>query len=289
MKTKLLKYCLGIIGTLIIFGSFTQCSQKVERSPSQNAYKIILLHHSTGNNVWKGNDGFFQRMKRKFGGEYAVPKWFDEYNTTHNKEYFIQEQTFPKAKPYGWQNYPYDYYNIWVRNAGNKPYKEEPTLEILTQEYDFIIFKHCFPVSDIKEDIGEPNINSPEKRAENYKLQYQALRDKMLEFPNTKFMIWTGAAQVKNKTNPENAKRAQDFFNWVKYEWDTPNDNIFIWDFYKLETEGGLYLTNENARNENDSHLNYTFAEKAAPLFCQRIVDIIETNGKKTTLTGSAL
>ncbi|MEZ5198192.1 MAG: hypothetical protein R2764_17925 [Bacteroidales bacterium] len=289
MKTKILKYCLVITATLLILGSFTQCNNKTERVPGENDYKIILLHHSTGNNVWKGNDGFLQRMNRKFGGEFAVPKWFDEYNKTHGTDYFIQEQTFPKSEPYGWQNYPYDYYNIWVKNAGNNPYKEEPTLEFLSQEYDFIIFKHCFPVSDIIEDIGEPDINSAEKRTENYKLQYMALRNKMLEFPDTKFMVWTGAAQVKNKTNPDNAKRARDFFNWVKYEWDQPNDNIYLWDFFELETEGGLYLKDENARNANDSHLNNGFAEKVAPLFCQRIVDIIETNGKKTTLTGSAL
>ena len=51
-------------------------------------------------------------------------------------KYFIEEKIFPKAEPYGWNNYPYDYYNIWVKNAGEQPFMEEPTLEILTKEYD---------------------------------------------------------------------------------------------------------------------------------------------------------
>ena len=36
---------------------------------------------------------------------------------------------FPKASPYGWHNYPYDYYDIWVKHAGNEPYMEEPSME----------------------------------------------------------------------------------------------------------------------------------------------------------------
>ena len=33
--------------------------------------------------------------------------------------------SFPKPNPYGWNNYPYDYYNIWVKNAGEELYMEE--------------------------------------------------------------------------------------------------------------------------------------------------------------------
>ncbi len=40
----------------------------------------------------------------------------------------LEEVAFPKSKPYGWNNYPYDYYNIWVNNAGPKPFMKEPTL-----------------------------------------------------------------------------------------------------------------------------------------------------------------
>jgi hypothetical protein len=157
---------------------------------------------------------------------------------------------------------------------------------MLTKEYNLIIFKHCFPTSDIAEDQNKPNIDSDEKRAENYKLQYLALKQKMLEFPKTKFIVWTGAALLQSETTPENAERARKFFDWVRTEWDTPNDNIYIWDFDQLETEGGLYLKKENAGTTGDSHPGKDFAKKVAPLFCQRIVDVIENNGTKTTLTG---
>lgn len=70
------------------------------------------------------------------------------------------------------------------KNAGESSFMEEPTLEILTRKYEIIAFKHCFPVGRILEDKGTPNIDSNEKRVENYKLQYNALKTKMHSFPD---------------------------------------------------------------------------------------------------------
>lgn len=288
---KNLKKLLKLVSVLTITLIFIQCGNnktynkdlKADNMPDGDYnYNIVFLHHSTGGNVWNGN------LPGGVPAEEAstVPGWFTDYNAQNGTAYHIEELEFPKAEPYGWKNYPYDYYNIWVKNAGDAPFMEEPTLEMLTADNDMIIFKHCFPVSNIKEDTGTPDIDSPEKRIENYKLQYEALKNKMYEFPDTKFVIWTGAALVKKKTSEDNAKRAKEFFDWVRNEWDTQGDNIYLWDMYELETEGNLYLQNKNARNKKDSHLDADFAGKAAKLFSQRIADIIETNGKKTSLTG---
>lgn len=73
--------------------------------------------------------------------ESAVENWFKNYNREHEKNYFIQEMVFPKAKPYGWNNYPFDYYTIWVKHSGPEPYKEEPTLELLSSKFDVVIWK----------------------------------------------------------------------------------------------------------------------------------------------------
>lgn len=238
--------------------------------PKGDNVKIIFLHHSTGNNIWKG----------------GVADWFRQYNKSNGKNYRIIAQDFPKSSPYGWNNYPYDYWNIWVNNAGSKPFKTEPTLEILAQEYDVVIWKHCYPVSDIKEDTGRPIVNSADKRIENYKLQYAALKDKLRQFPDKKFIVWTGAALVKNGTNPNSAERAKMFFNWVKEVWDEKGDNIYVWDFHALETEGGLYLKDNYADNPNNSHPNKSFSSRAAVLFCQRIVSVIEGSGDSSSITG---
>lgn len=265
MKTIYKSLCIISICVLLLVG----CGRSQEE-PEGDGMRIIFLHHSTGELAWKG----------------GVKDWFKKYNEENGTNYKIEEQSFPKSSPYGWRNYPYDYWNIWVKNAGEKPFRKEPTLEILTKKYDVIVWKHCFPVSRIKEDTGEPDINSEEKRIENYQLHYAALKEKMREFPENKFILWTGAALVKNATDEETAKRAKKFFDWARNEWDQPGDNIYLWDFYELETEGGLYLKEEYAVSPDDSHPGEKFSQRVAPLFCQRIVEVIEERGDSSSITG---
>ncbi len=231
--------------------------------PMSSSVKVIYLHHSTGGVIWDG----------------GVDTKIANYNTNHGKNYSITQMEFPKSRPYGWNNYPYDYWNIWVNHAGASAYKKEPTLEMLTQTYDVIVWKHCFPVSSVVAETGSPDITSSVKSEGNYKLQYNALKAKMHEFPNNRFIVWTGPALVESATNVEEAKRARDFANWVKTTWDEPGDNIYIWDFRELETGGGLYLLPENAVSTSNSHPNPTFAATAAPLIGQRIIDVIEGRG----------
>jgi len=249
----------------------------------ENQLNIIFLHHSTGNRIWSGE---VSKIASKLGFDGDVSKWFDNYNKKNGKNYKISETSFPKQSPYGWNNYPYDYYNIWVKNAGNKPYKEEPTLEILTKKYDVIIFKHCFPVSNIKADSGNPDINSDIKTLENYKLQYDALKKKLLGFPETKLIVWTPTALVESQTNKDEAERANEFSEWIKAVWDTKGDNIFLWDFRELQVEGELFFKNEYAESTNNSHPNSKFSHIVAPYFCKRVVDVIEGRGDLLSLTG---
>ncbi|MFH1118786.1 MAG: hypothetical protein V1775_03115 [Bacteroidota bacterium] len=255
-------------------------------SPDKDAYKIIFLHHSTGHVIWDGKASGLKKITGIFNKHEAVPDWFANHNKINGTNYFITEQNFPKAKPYGWHNYPYDYYNIWVENGGSSPFQEEPTLEMLTKDYDLIIFKHCFPVGNILDSSDSAEINSDKKTLENYKSQYMALKEKLLMFPGTKFLVWTAAALVESQTTAEEAARTKQFVDWVINEWDSQGDNIFLWDFYNLETEGGPFLKPEYAVGQDDSHPDRSFANKVAPLFCQRIVDVIETNGQKTGLSG---
>lgn len=230
--------------------------------------KILFLHHSTGGVIWEG----------------GVADWISGYNSAQAKSYQITEQYFPSGSPYPWANYPYDYWNIWVNHAGSVPYQQEPTLEILTAQYDVIIWKHCFPVSDIEPDTGSPTIDSETKTLENYKLQYEALKAKMRSFPNVRFLVWTGAAQIEELTTPEQAGRAQEFSTWVKQSWDEPGDNIFVWDFRHLETGGGPYLLPKYSAG--DSHPNSTLGQMAAPWLGRRIVDVIEGRGDSGSITG---
>ena len=235
--------------------------------------KIIFLHHSTGQVVWYGQ---VNRYVRKLTDKSDVKTFFKRYNRKNKTSYVIEDLTFPKKETYGWRNYPYDYYNIWVKNAGDKPFMDEPTLEILTKRYDVIVFKHCYPVSNIQKDTGEPDVNSDERRLENYKVQYQTLKTKMHEFPNTKFILWSPPVHVKSLISEDEAKRTRLFHDWMVNEWNNEKDNIFIWDFYSYQTEGELYFNEKYAVDNKNSHPNKAFAARMAPLFGQFIIDVIE-------------
>lgn len=239
--------------------------------------KIIFLHHSTGRCIWLGDTNQYLYAVT---GKGSVQKYFEEYNRKNNTEYNISGQIFPKRLPYGWKNYPYDYYNIWVKNAGNQKYLEEPTLEMLIREYNVIIFKHCFPIGRINPDTGIPDINSEEKRLENYKLQYNALKEKMHAFPDNKFIVWTPPALLRDKTTPDQAKRSYEFYRWIADYWDEYGDNIYLWDFYNYGTEGGMYLEEKNASGPGDSHPGKEFSKRMAPVFSEFIIDVIEEKVK---------
>lgn len=260
-----MRFVISILVALMM----ASCSGKME--PMK---KIIFLHHSTGYSVWLGKTNNYIYKVTKRGD---VQKYIENFNKKNKTSYQITERFFPKSQPYGWNNYPFDYYNIWVKNAGIQPYMEEPTLEILSNDYDVIIFKHCFPVSNIISDSGKADINSSEKTIGNYILQYNALKKKLHQFPTNKFIIWTPAVNTQKLMSEEQAIRTMEFRDWIVNEWDEKGDNIFVWDFYSYETEGGLYLAEKNAAGPDNSHPNRRFSGKIAPVFAQFILDVIES------------
>ncbi len=239
--------------------------------------KVIFLHHSTGWNVWLGGT---HRYVYKLTGRSGLKAAVNSHAGKQKLNLSVTGRFFPKASPYGWNNYPYDYYNIWVKHAGNEPYMEEPTLEMLAREYDLIIFKHCYPVSNILPDTGPPDIDSDVRTLGNYKLQYNALKEKMHEFPGVKFIVWTPAVNVRSRISPDEAGRVKEFHDWMINEWDEKGDNIFVWDFYGLETEGGLYLAGKNAEGPDNSHPNREFSARAAKALGKFIVDVLVNNAE---------
>lgn len=240
------------------------------QEPLANDARVIFLHHSTGSVIWNG----------------GVSALLAQYNAANDKSYQMSQINYPDGSNYPWENYPYDYWNIWVNNEGESQYGGQDTLEILAREYEVIVLKHCFPVSNIAADTGSADISSADKRIENYQLQYNALKAKMRQFPNVRFIVWTGAANVAGAATADEAARSRVFFEWVRNSWDEQGDNIFVWDFFELETEGGDFLKTRYAAGPSDSHPNSAFAATVAPYFVKRVVDVIEGRGDTGSVTG---
>lgn len=242
--------------------------------------KILFIHHSTGGNVYtQGN----------------VAAWMTNYNTTHAKNYQLTERAYPDT-PYPWENYPYDYWNLWVNPAStcNSSNVNIECISSLVQNYNVIVFKHCFPGAGIGADQATSSVSSNVKTLGNYKLQYRALRAIMDGYPNNKFIVWTLAPLHRNATNVADAARAKQFVDWVKNTWLTEDGkshpNIFIFDFWGIVAESSTTPANgqvnclkyayEGDHNGNDSHPNQAANQVAGPLFGQCIVNAIEN---KTT------
>jgi hypothetical protein len=56
--------------------------------------------------------------------------------------------------------------------------------------------------------------------------------------------------------------------------WDEKEDNIFICDFNKCETNGGLYFLDKLAIEPNNLHPDWHFSTRIAHLFAQFINDM---------------
>lgn len=255
--------------------------------------RILFLHHSTGAAIWAGGlADSLARWNRDHGTAYAITE--EPYPATTGAlpagaARWLPYRVIHALSPhYPWANYPYDYWNLWVARRGADRDRGEANLDDLVRGHDVLVFKHCFPVSDVRPDGPSADVASPERTAANYRLQYLALRERLREFPEKRFILWTGPALTEAETDPETARRAQAFFAWVRDEWDEPGDNVFLWDFRALETEGGLYLLPENAAGPSNAHPGAAFSRRVAPLLGRRIVDVIEGRGDTRPITGVA-
>jgi hypothetical protein len=164
--------------------------------------------------------------------------------------------------------------------------KQEPRFADLVAQYDVVIMKHCFPASDILEDIGKADPTSPRQSLENYQAIYRLLRDKFDKNPNKLFIIWTlpprhRLFQPSEGHKDANAARATEFSNWLKGNFVNEggsHPNIFIWDFRGLIVDPDtnfLKYEYESDHNSPDSHPNKLANDKAGPQFSKFTVDSI--------------
>jgi len=235
--------------------------------------KAIFLHHSTGAGVYsEGN----------------VSTWITSYNTQNSTSYSVTEFAYPNT-PWGWENYPYDYWKLWVDGSCDNTQYNIQCLDKLCQNYELVIFKHCFPGAGIVEDASAGDVSSSSKTLPNYKLQYRALLSLFDQYPNNKFMVWTLAPLHRNATTAAQAQLAAQFVAWVKNTWlsedGKSHPNVFVFDFFRLVAEQSASPTNgvqyclkydyEGSHSGDDSHPNTLANETVGPLFAQKIVDVL--------------
>jgi hypothetical protein len=141
-------------------------------------------------------------------------------------------------------------------------------------ENDIIIFKSCFPNNQI---VGEGNPpgdpNDKSKLTWNYKATMQTLKGIFSRYPKKTFIYVTSPPLVPQATDPDQAKRARDFDNWVKgsfqveYGQDTGLNNFHVFDLFDILADNNNCLKPEYRINEIDSHPKAEGLQKATERF----------------------
>jgi hypothetical protein len=140
---------------------------------------------------------------------------------------------------------------------------------------DIVMFKSCFPNSDIigdGESPGDPF--SPEKNLANYKATFARLKDDMAKYPNKLFVYLTAPPRVPDITTQDKANRARQFNDWLisdfqpAYVNDTGLDNFVVFDLFGVLTGEDNFLKVEYRYDrKGDSHPNTIGSKKAVEEF----------------------
>jgi hypothetical protein len=177
--------------------------------------------------------------------------------------------------------------------------KREPRFADLVANFNVVIMKHCFPASDILEDIGKADPASPRQSLENYRAIYRRLREKFDKNPDTLFIIWTlpprhRLFEPSEGSKERNAARAAEFSNWLKNDFlkeGGSHPNIYVWDFRGLVMDPNtnfLKYEYESDHYSSDSHPNKLANNEAGPKFAQFILNSISSFTGSETLQQSA-
>jgi hypothetical protein len=139
-------------------------------------------------------------------------------------------------------------------------------------QHEVLIFKSCYPASDISSDI----------KLEQYKNWYRQMSKIADRYPNHIFIFLTTPPLYPESTNLEIAARARAFANWLKSdEFISGHPNIYIFDFFDLLAENDPSSLEYNMlraeyRNGIDSHPNRLANETIGSIFVGFVIDSIE-------------
>jgi len=224
---------------------------------------VLFVHHSTGHNL------IAQGNVRELFTEAGYAFWDHDYNPTG--------LTRPDGTPAGYSyNIPHDNTDPdgLAQLFAQRAYAWPVNALSGALQHDVIVFKSCFPVSDI----------ASQEQLETYKRYYLGIRDVIDQHPDHLFIAMSPPPLVPESTTPENAVRAREFANWLTSdEYLSGHPNLYTFDFFDQLAEGDRaspdYSTLRAAYRpevEGDSHPNQLANETVGPRFVEFIIASIE-------------
>lgn len=149
-------------------------------------------------------------------------------------------------------------------------------------QHEVIVFKSCFPNSNITSDA----------QLEQYRSWYRGMRDVMDQHPDHVFIVVTPPPLNPAATTPEAAERARAFANWLSsQEFLAGHPNIFTFDLFDALAESDpaapdANMLREAYREGEDSHPNTLANETIGARFADFIVTSVESYRGRLTAEG---
>lgn len=215
--------------------------------------RIIFMHHSTGAGlIWQGG---VREAFTDLGYEFWDHGYNEEGLVDPSGTYLGDNWDVPgdNTDPDGW-------YGVFGQPV------TEPADNTLSHmlEFDVIIFKSCFPSSNIDSDA----------MFQDYQRYFLSIRDVIDQHPDKLFIPFTTPPLVPNETAPENAARARQ---WAEYltspEYLDGHPNIAVFDFFSQLADEEGFLRADYRGDEWDSHPNERANQTVGPIF----VDFVDT------------
>ncbi len=248
-----------LLGGVLLLGSVFGRNLTAPHAAAQDSGRvsIIFMHHSTGLGMM--DEGGVRPALTALGYDLWDHGYNDEGLRDPQGDYLGINWNVPddNTDPDGW-------YAIFQQPVTDPPTN---TLSHMLQ-HDVIIFKSCFPASDI----------TSEEMFREYQHYFLAIRDVMDRYPDKIFIPFTTPPLVPNATTPENAARAR---RWAQYltssEYLDGHPNVFVFDFFNALADENGYLRAEYRGDEWDSHPNTLANQTVGPLFVQFVDSAIRS------------
>ncbi|MEW5868085.1 MAG: carbohydrate binding domain-containing protein [Chloroflexota bacterium] len=251
-------------------------AQLNDPTPPAEIVKLIFIHHSTGENwltdgygdlgVTLGQNNYFVSDTNYGWGPDAIGDRTDIYNWP---EWF--------RGPEG-PRYLEALYNESGQNSGYTRTLPDPG-----GENQIIMFKSCFPNSNLEGNPDDPPAPGDGLTVSNAKYVYNDLLNYFVTRPDKLFVVIT-APPVQD---PSYAANARAFNNWLMQDWlqenNYPLNNVAVFDFYNVLSDpnnhhrfinGDIEWINSNGRGTSaypssgdDDHPSVAGSRKATDEF----------------------
>jgi hypothetical protein len=236
---------------------------------------VLFIHHSVGESLIK--DGAVREILTEAGFNF----WDHDYN---DPKIGLRNE---KGLPSGCYCIPDDNTDPdGLAALFQLDPKADNALNKILTNHDVIIFKSCFPTSQVLEDNPIIDSRDPKRKSlSNYKRHYLRVREAVDSHPDKIFILVTQPPLHPNATNQYEARRAKQLVEWFKSdEFIGDRKNLFVFDYFSLLADprtNTLKREYQIDQQSSESHPNILAQMQIGPRFADFIINTVRFKAQR--------